>query len=149
MAMEIIDILRSENAHSHTEHLYMDVLIALIGISLVSFLLTRQGVIELLILFRVIWSPFLPFVCGVLWTFVGLFFTVHAQVTSFFWNRANLTGQLTRPLDAPIEHWNCGCNGFDVVWRTRCRVSIYQSRRQSGIPKHWPFVLEGKQKRVT
>lgn len=32
MTMEIVDILRSENAHSHIEHLYIDVIIAMIGV---------------------------------------------------------------------------------------------------------------------
>jgi hypothetical protein len=31
MGMEVVDILRSESAHSHTEHLYMDAIIAMIG----------------------------------------------------------------------------------------------------------------------
>jgi len=70
MAMELIDIFLTESAHSHIEHLYIDVVIAFIGI------------IDLLSLFRVIWSPFYPPLCGVLWTFVGVFFTVHKQDNS-------------------------------------------------------------------
>lgn len=31
MTMEIIDVLMKQNAHSHIEHIYIDILIALIG----------------------------------------------------------------------------------------------------------------------
>jgi hypothetical protein len=103
MVMEVVDIVLSENAHSHIEHLYIDLLIGLIGI------------IELLILFRVLWSPFFPFISGILWTFIGFFFTIHAQVQIERVASDHL-GQLARSVDALVEYWPRFGNGLDVAW---------------------------------
>eukprot|EP01126_Amoeba_proteus_P023287 TRINITY_DN2341_c0_g3_i9.p1 TRINITY_DN2341_c0_g3~~TRINITY_DN2341_c0_g3_i9.p1 ORF type:complete len:283 (+),score=28.50 TRINITY_DN2341_c0_g3_i9:122-970(+) len=72
MGMEISDMIMTPTveaalAHSHTEHLFIDCIIFLIGL------------LDLLVLYRVIWSSFYPILEAILWTFVGLFFTAHAQ----------------------------------------------------------------------
>eukprot|EP01126_Amoeba_proteus_P008044 TRINITY_DN1294_c0_g1_i4.p1 TRINITY_DN1294_c0_g1~~TRINITY_DN1294_c0_g1_i4.p1 ORF type:complete len:234 (-),score=23.10 TRINITY_DN1294_c0_g1_i4:152-853(-) len=72
MVMELIDMsmtptMEAAFAHSHTEHVFIDSIILLIGL------------LDLLILYRVVWSPFYPILEAILWTFIGLFFTAHAQ----------------------------------------------------------------------